>query len=706
MSAPRFLPLSVFVRLVVVVLGLAGLAAAASAQTTLPTLVAVTRISPANVAAGAEISYAVHFTPGSNPVTFATIVLTDASGTQHEVTKLAPTSGAILTATTDATWLTGEYTIAWVSLLDSTNRTTLFYGGGGIAASPPLSGAPTQHSVALAAQGFRLTGGISAVAAPTLTAVTRTSAGQIYGGSPITYTVNFTPGSSPVEYISIAVVDESGTTRTIGLARPESGATFTLVSSQTWLGGRYSIAYVALVDSTTRNTTYLADGTVTVMPALAGSPAKHALNFAAQDFSLLTGVTTTTPAALSSLVLRSPLQITQGDLITYTYEVITGSSPITLVTVMLTDEAGTFRALSQPAPLNQINTVDFATDATWLSGTYKIAYVALRDNASRAVFYYPNGTISYTPALDKVPTTHSLRLSSMGFTVGPRNGPIPPRVDPEGSIHAHLINLSLLTPLEPKEGVSLGFVLGGAGTTGTAPVLMRAVGPTLQQFGVTDAHSDPHLDFFNGTVKVAENDDWNNDPSRDTEFARLGAFPFTSKTSRDASLYASAVAKGNNAIYVSGTGSARGTVLAELYDGTPTSAYTLTTPRLINISVLKQLGSGGVTTGFVVSGVGTVKVLIRAIGPGLADFGAKDLAADPLVKLSDSSGGLLGQNNDWDSLDASIMKAVGAFDLKPKSKDAALVTNLPAGAYTVQAVGLGGASGLVLVEIYEVPQGL
>jgi len=47
-------------------------------------------------------------------------------------------------------------------------------------------------------------------------------------------------------------------------------------------------------------------------------------------------------------------------------------------------------------------------------------------------------------------------------------------------------------------------------------------------------------------------------------------------------------------------------------------------------------------------------------------------------------------------------QAVGAFPLPSGSKDAALLLDLPPGAYTAQMEGVGGATGIGLIEIYEV----
>lgn len=52
---------------------------------------------------------------------------------------------------------------------------------------------------------------------------------------------------------------------------------------------------------------------------------------------------------------------------------------------------------------------------------------------------------------------------------------------------------------------------------------------------------------------------------------------------------------------------------------------------------------------------------------------------------------------------ANISASVGAFALADSSKDAVIIATLPAGGYTVQISGVGGNTGAVLLEVYEVP---
>ena len=156
---------------------------------------------------------------------------------------------------------------------------------------------------------------------------------------------------------------------------------------------------------------------------------------------------------------------------------------------------------------------------------------------------------------------------------------------------------------------------------------------------------------------------------------------------------------------VSATGNGTGDVLAEIYDATPGASFTTTTPRLVNVSVLKHLGSG-LTVGFVVGGVSSRNILIRAVGPtlGNAPFNVGGTVSDPQLALFAGST-RMNENNDWGGTPAltTAFATVGAFALPAGSRDAALMATLSPGSYSVQVSGVGGTTGLAIVEIYEVP---
>jgi hypothetical protein len=161
---------------------------------------------------------------------------------------------------------------------------------------------------------------------------------------------------------------------------------------------------------------------------------------------------------------------------------------------------------------------------------------------------------------------------------------------------------------------------------------------------------------------------------------------------------------------VSDAGTGSGTVIAELYDATPAGTFSASTPRLINVSVLKQIETGAMlTVGFYVGGSTAKTVLIRAVGPSLGQppFNIASAMADPQLTLFNSSQVAIAGNDNWGGNNALATTGgrVGAFALfSPTSRDAVLLMTLAPGSYTAQVSPVSGtAGGTAIVEVYEVP---
>jgi uncharacterized delta-60 repeat protein len=135
-----------------------------------------------------------------------------------------------------------------------------------------------------------------------------------------------------------------------------------------------------------------------------------------------------------------------------------------------------------------------------------------------------------------------------------------------------------------------------------------------------------------------------------------------------------------------------------------TPAATSAAGRILNISCRTQLaGTDTLAAGFVVTGTGQKTVLIRAVGPGLSSFNVSGTLATPELQLYSNSGTVIAQNTGWggSSTLASTFTQVGAFPLPANSADAAIVTSLAPGAYTIHVFDASGKGGVVLTEIYD-----
>lgn len=345
-----------------------------------------------------------------------------------------------------------------------------------------------------------------------------------------------------------------------------------------------------------------------------------------------------------------------------------------------------------------------------LEGQRATFSVTVEDSTSATTYQWRRDGVVLPGATSASYTIDSVTLASTArFTVEVRNAlgsatsePADLTVVPVGRI-GRIINLSVLTTLDtPDATVTAGFVVGGSGTSGTKFLLVRAGGPSLSQFGVDRPNPDPRLALVGPAGPLGTNDNWAGSPLLLAAASRVGAFPYLSPDSKDAALFAN-VARGDYTARVSAT--ATGSVNAEIYDSTPDTEFTLSTPRLINISVLKPLAAhASISAGFVLGGSTPRTVLIRAVGPSLAGFGVTSPLADPrLILYRSDTPSALATNDDWAGAIAIRDAAVGAgaFALIPGSKDAALLISLTPGNYTAQAFA-DSIGGSVLVEIYEI----
>jgi hypothetical protein len=272
---------------------------------------------------------------------------------------------------------------------------------------------------------------------------------------------------------------------------------------------------------------------------------------------------------------------------------------------------------------------------------------------------------------------------------------------------SRIVNLSILTSVTATEPTFIvGTVIGGIGTTGGKQILLRAAGPSLTALGLAAPLDDPNLNVLSGQTIVGSNDNWGGTAQLSSLFAQVGAFAYSSASSRDAAVFGSNFAPGAYTAQVNGRPGSSGTVIFELYDVTLPSTLLPTTPRLINVSVLKMIPAGqGLTAGFVIAGATRKQVLVRAVGPtlGTAPFNISGAMIDPKVDLF-SGQTVIASNDNWGGTSAlsTVFTDVGAFALPSTSRDAALLQELQPGAYTARVSDLNNSGGIALVEVYEV----
>jgi hypothetical protein len=266
-----------------------------------------------------------------------------------------------------------------------------------------------------------------------------------------------------------------------------------------------------------------------------------------------------------------------------------------------------------------------------------------------------------------------------------------------------LINLSVRARVGAGASALItGFVIDGAGTKS---VLVRAVGPTLAQFGLTGTLPSPMMDLYRGSVRLQTAVRWGaaaNATQLRAAMTAVGAFALADESEDSALLVP--LGAGAHTVLVSDRGDGTGLALVEVYD----AAGGAEVSRLRNLSIRGEVGTGAnaLIGGFVIGGTQSRPLLIRASGPALAQFGLTGVLADPQLTLYRGSS-VVATNDNWSmAATAELTRAAttqsGAFPLVEGGLDSAIVVTLDPGAYTVNVAGSNATTGLALVEVYDV----
>ena len=272
------------------------------------------------------------------------------------------------------------------------------------------------------------------------------------------------------------------------------------------------------------------------------------------------------------------------------------------------------------------------------------------------------------------------------------------------SLRAQLVNLSSRIVVTPSQAITGGLVIGGSSSV---TVLIRAVGPSLQAFGVANPLKDPSLVVYDSAGKLVAGPISRWDEADAATASAVGAFALQANSSDAATVVT--LAPGTYTASVTSAGGNSGTALLEAYQAGPSASA-----RMVNLSFRANVDgadNGSIVTGFVISGTQSRSILIRAVGPGLAPFGVANILGDPVLQVANQQGSVVAQNDNWQSpmqggASASQLQAAfaqsGAFSLPAGSSDAAVLTTLAPGAYTVSITSADGGSGTALAEVYDV----
>jgi len=581
--------------------------------------------------------------------------------------------------------------------------------------SPVITGTPTQAG----------TFNLSVTGSDGVYAQTDTITFIITSGANTTPTITTQPSSQTVNLGATAIfsVAAGGTPAPTFQWRKDgaviggaTSATLTLTNVQASAAGVYSVMVTNSVGTAISGNATLTVNAATTAPAIVTQPSNQitAIGQSATFSVVVIGNPTPTfqwlknsvplPGATASSFTIASAQL--SDAANYLVNITNAIGTVTSASASLNVNASVSAPTISAAPpatlvISPGSTVALSVTA---NGSPTPSYQWQRNGnalagatSSTLVLTGPNATAgSYT-----VVVTNSVRA----VTSSPSNVTVA-----SNNASSRLINLSILTTVSAGDPVfTLGTVLGGADTRGSKALLVRAVGPSLSALGVVGTLDDPKLEMFAGSATFATNNDWAGVAALGNAFAQVGAFAYTSGSSKDAALFNAATPARDYTVQVSSNvAGASGTVIAELYDATAAKDFTAASPRLINVSVRKQIDAGAtLTAGFVIGPLDSSvarTVLVRAIGPGLGAFGVPGTMADPKLELF-SGANVIAANDNWggDAQLTAAGSAIGAFPIaNPGSKDAMLLVTLAPGNYTVQVGGIGGG-GVALVEVYEVP---
>ncbi len=261
---------------------------------------------------------------------------------------------------------------------------------------------------------------------------------------------------------------------------------------------------------------------------------------------------------------------------------------------------------------------------------------------------------------------------------------------------ARLANIS--TRVEVGDGDKV--LIGGFIVRGDAPkrVLIRGIGPSLASSGIANPLPDPTLELHDSSgATIAANDNWS-DNANSQEIIDTAIAP---KSAKEAVILTKLPSNSNGAAYtavLSGANGTSGVGLVELYDLDAGLGS-----AVLNVSTRGQvdLGENVMIGGFIIGGNESKNIIVRAIGPSLTAAGVAHALSDPTLELYNGNGDKMGTNDNWKETQRTEIEATGI----PPTNDAesAILATLPPGPYTAIVRGAQNATGVAVVEAYQLP---
>jgi hypothetical protein len=300
-----------------------------------------------------------------------------------------------------------------------------------------------------------------------------------------------------------------------------------------------------------------------------------------------------------------------------------------------------------------------------------------------------------------------------GVYGGPMSGAphILPEFDGLGTVEAGPIstlgNISTRAFVQTGDNVVIGgFIIQGAEAK---RVVIRAIGPELTKYGVPNALANPTLELHDGTgALIASNNNWVatiiGGIITSDQVAAIRASGYAPSDPRESAMIVN-LPPGNYTAIVRGVANTTGVALAEVYDLSPAP-----NSLLGNISTRSfvQTGDNVMIGGVIVQGTEPRRVIVRAVGPELSQYGVPNPLADPTLELHDSTGALIASNDNWQHtiiggiITSDQVGAIRASGHAPGDpRESAIIVTLPPGNYTAIVRGVNNTTGVALVEVYD-----
>jgi len=427
---------------------------------------------------------------------------------------------------------------------------------------------------------------------PTPTAKTAVLTWNISSSNPATAlatlsgsTLNLSALSAGTSLITVTASDTNGNVAQGSFTVTTSANSPTITSqpvSQTITAGSSVVFTTAIISSAGASYQWNFNGT-----AIAGATSSTYLIQAAGSskagnytctITNAAGTTTTSPASLSVITSQNPGRLVNLSVLTMdgpgsqllTIGFVSGGAA-TLGSEQLLIRAtgpalGNFsvaNVLADPMLTLYQGSNVIASNDNWGSTAANIAAVNAADAATGA-FTLPSITSLDAALVQTLPSGgYTIQVAGKGAQVGNALAEVYDNTLSYTASSPRLVNLSCMQQVAANSLLTAGFAISG---TTSKTVLIRASGPTLTTFGVQNVMPDPQINVFNSnTTVIASNAGWAGDTSITTAQTAVGAFAFTSTTSKDSAVLIT-LAPGSYSAQATSASGAAGTTLIEVYE--------------------------------------------------------------------------------------------------------------------------------------------